>query len=788
METKWQVRQVAILGAGVMGAQIAAHFNNVGFGVLLYDLASEEGNPTAIANNAIKKLTKLKPSPVADKPQLHNIQAKNYQDHLEDLSQCDLIIEAVAERLDIKKSVYDMVAPHVKEGAILVSNTSGLSINTLGELLPETLQSRFCGVHFFNPPRYMQLLELIPSDKTSQNLLATLETFFVRYIGKGVLVAKDTPNFIANRIGVFSMLATIHQAEQFKIPFHIVDALTGVLLGRPKSATFRTMDVVGLDTMIHVVNTMKENLQDSPWHAFYTVPAWLTALIDKGALGQKTRAGIYKKEGKEIKVLSLDEMDYVSQTGEVEPQLLAILKEKDLTKRFQMLKDSDLQQAKFLWACFRDVFHYCAYHLETIANTPRDIDLAIRWGFGWQQGPLETWQQAGFEQIKQAIQEDINDAKAMVKSHLPSWLDDIDAFYSGKGSYNPSSKQYQPRSDLPVYQRQLTFDMVIEEQAKEANTLLETDAVKLWSFDNEVAILSFKSKANCIGSDVLQGMMQAIDFAEEKCTGLVIWQQSLMNFSVGANLKQFVNSFTKEKATKLKEVVSLFQQVAMRLKYCAIPTVAAVRGRALGGGCEMLMQCDDVVASLESYVGLVEVGVGLLPAGGGLKELALRSINATNNKVDFATLEQSFKAVAMAEVSSSASEAIHKRFFKDSAEIVMNTHEVLMLAIERAKALALNNYLPPVPKLIPAHGREAIARLNMLVVNMAKGGFISEHDAMIAEKITYVICGGDLDEGQLVDEAWFLRLEIEAFAELAQTEKTKARVMHLLETGKPLRN
>ena len=787
METHWQVRRVAVLGAGVMGAQIAAHFSNAGFDVLLYDLAAGKGPINGIAENAIKQLIKLKPSPLADKQLAHVIQAKNYQEHVQQLSSCDLIIEAVAERLDIKKSVYDMIAPHINDDAIMVSNTSGLSINALGDLLPESLQSRFCGVHFFNPPRYMHLLELIPSDKTSQILQNKLETFFVRYMGKGVVVAKDTPNFIANRVGVFSMLATIHHAKQFNLPFHIVDALTGSLLGRPKSATFRTMDVVGLDTMMHVVNTMKTSLEACPWHEYYTVPTWLNGLIEKGALGQKTRVGIYKKEGRTIKVLSLETGEYVEQKGSVDADILAIMSEKDVSKRFTALQSSTSNQGQFLWACFRDLFHYCAYHLQSIAQNPRDIDLAIRWGFGWQQGPMETWQQAGFSSISQAVSTEIKQNKTMASVALPQWLESIEAFYNVEGAYNPSTQAYQARSSLSVYKRQLTFDTMIGETIAQGETLLETDAVRLRTLDNDVAILSFKSKANCIGNDVLDGMMQAIDLAEKNYTGLVIWQQSVMNFSVGANLKQFVKSFSAEKADELKAAVYQFQRVAMRLKHCAIPTIAAVRGRALGGGCEFLMQCDDVVASLESYVGLVEIGVGLLPAGGGLKELALRAVDS-NHMPLFSSLEQSFKSVAMADVSSSGMEAKAKQFLKASALIVLNTHEVLFLAIERAKALATNNYLAPVRTQIPVHGREAIARLNMIIINMTKGGFISEHDALIAGKIANVICGGDLDEGALVDEEWFLRLEIDAFVELAQTEKTKARVLHLLETGKPLRN
>lgn len=788
MDKQLMIQRVAVLGAGVMGAQIAAHFVNAGFEVLLYDLAAQTGDANAIVDKAIKHLTKLKPTPLATPAIASYIHPKNYQQDLVDLKSCDLIIEAVAERFDIKQSLYEQIVPYVSKHSVLVSNTSGLSINKLSELLPEDLRSRFCGVHFFNPPRYMHLLELIPAKSTVTRLLDELESFFVSFMGKGVVRAKDTPNFIANRIGVFSMLATIYHAERLGISFEVVDALTGTLLGRPKSATFRTMDVVGLDTMAHVVETMKQNLGSDPWHKYYQLPSWFNELIEGGALGQKTRAGIYKKEGKTIKVWHVETKAYVEQKVEVDPEIKQLFKSTAPSELLFKLRKLESKQAQFLWACYQDLFHYCAFHLKDIAQTPRDIDLAIRWGFGWQQGPFESWQQAGVLQINQALSESISKGQSMVNVALPQWLTELDYFYKAEGAIEPSSMSYLARSSLAVYQRQLIKDPVLAEVAIATHILYQDEAVQLSTFDEQVAVLSFKSKANAIGEDVLDGMMKALDLAEQKCKALVLWQQSPLNFSVGANLKQFIASFAADKSDELKAIVYKFQRVALRLKYCQIPTVAALRGRALGGGCEFLMHCDEAVAALESYVGLVEVGVGLLPAGGGLKELALRAQHNANGLAVFPLLEKYFKMVAMAEVAGSAVEAKEKAFLKASTQIVMNTHEVLYRAIEQAKFLALNNYLPPRKPKIAAQGREALARLNMLITNMAEGGFISEHDQLIAEKIAYVLCGGDLNEGELVDEEWFLRLEIEAFIELAKTEKTQARVQHLLETGKPLRN
>jgi 3-hydroxyacyl-CoA dehydrogenase len=788
MASDLKIQTVGVLGAGVMGAQIAAHFANAGFEVFLYDLPAADGPKNGIAANAIKQLSKLKPAPFANSEKAQQIFAKNYEDDLAAIVNCQLIIEAVAERFDIKQSLYQKIAPYLTEEVVFASNTSGLSINKLGDLLPASIQQRFCGVHFFNPPRYMTLLELIPSHKTNPQLLDELETFFVRYIGKGVVRAKDTPNFIANRVGVFSMLATVYHAQQFNIPFEVVDALTGTLIGRPKSATFRTMDVVGLDTMAHVVKTMQDSLTEDPWHEFFQVPEWLSTLVEKGALGQKSRAGIYQKQGKEILVWRSDSQSYEKQQPAVDSEVLEVLKNCKPNEMLIKLKSLSSNQAQFLWSCFRDVFHYCAYHLETIANTPRDIDLAIRWGFGWQQGPFETWQLAGFAKLIEVLKQEVSDKNTMSQAPLPAWLDGLECFYQNGNAFEPKSQKFVSRSNLSVYNRQLTSDLVIGEKANLGTTLFETDAVRLWTVDKEVAVLSFKSKANCIGEDVLDGMQKAIDIAEQDYSGLVLWQHNPMNFSVGANLKQFIEVFEPNRQDELKAVVYKFQRVALRLKYSSIPTVAALRGRALGGGCEFLMHCDDAVAALESYVGLVEVGVGLLPAGGGLKELVLRANEYANGLDPFPLLERYFKMVAMAEVSASGLEAKQKAFLKPTSDVVLNTHEVLYLAIEKAKGIARANYLPPAKTAIPVLGRDANARLMMLVVNMAEGGFISEHDKCIAEKIAYVMSGGDLDEGTLVDEEWLLRMEIEAFAELAQTEKTKARVQHLLETGKPLRN
>jgi len=509
--TPLRIRKAAVLGAGVMGAQIAAHLANASIEVVLFDLAARQAPKNGIALKAVQNLGKLSPAPLAEKSRAAGIIPADYDEHLAQLHDCDLVIEAIAERMDWKLDLYHKIAPALPAHAIVASNTSGLSINTLAEALPETLRTRFCGVHFFNPPRYMHLVELIPQRATDPAVLDALEGFLVTALGKGVVRAKDTPNFIGNRIGVFSILATMHHTQQFGLGFDTVDALTGPAIGRPKSATYRTADVVGLDTMEHVIKTMADTLPDDPWHGYFKSPAWLEALIAQGALGQKTGAGFYRKAGKDIVVLDLASKDYRPSQQKPSDALAAILAIKDPAERFAKLRASQEPQAQFLWAVFRDLFHYTAYHLADIAETARDVDFAIRWGYGWKLGPFETWQAAGWQQIATWINADIAAGKTMSKAPLPAWVTDgRSGVHGSDGSFAPRSGAHLARSTHPVYQRQIYPDALLGERFDQGQTLWENAGVRLWTLGDDLGIVSFKTKMHTVNDAVLDGVQESV--------------------------------------------------------------------------------------------------------------------------------------------------------------------------------------------------------------------------------------------------------------------------------------
>ncbi len=807
------IKKVAILGAGVMGAQIAAQCINVGLPVVLFDLPSksDDGKPVnknAIAIKAIENLKKLKPAPLGLSSEANLITPANYEDDLGLLAGCDLIIEAIAERLDWKHALYEKVAPHIPAHALFATNTSGLPIGELAKGFSGDLKKRFCGVHFFNPPRYMHLLELIPAADTDPAVLDALETFMTSAMGKGVVRAKDTPNFIGNRVGVFSILAVFAEAQKFGLGFDEVDAITGSKLGRAKSATFRTSDVVGLDTMAHVIKTMENALQGDSFSALFKTPEVVSQLIAKGALGQKTKAGFYRKDGKNVLVLDATTGEYKPSTATIEPLIERILK-KPIAERLELLRETDEPQAQFLWAIYRDIFHYCAIHLGEIAQSAREIDFAMRWGYGWNLGPFEDWQAAGVTQVANWIKEDIDAGKTLSKEPLPAWIfsgpvADKQAFHTPEGSWSASENKYIPRSALPVYQKQVFRAPLLGDGSPDpktaGTTVFENTDFRAWVDGNqpEVLIASFRSKMNTFSPEVLSGLQKAVEIAEANYAGLVIWQPTSLKlgtpggpFSAGANLEAAMPMVMKGGPAGVEPFVKEFQDTMMKIKYSQVPVVTAVSGIALGGGCELVLQSARRVAAMESYIGLVEVGVGLLPAGGGLKEAAIRAaqgvaLAGNTNYLDFT--KASFENAAMAKVSSSAQEAMKMAYLQKGDIIVANVYELLALAQDQVKAMRYSGYRPPIQTLIPVGGRSVAATVMGQVVNMRDGGFISEHDAHIAQKIIQIITGGDVDAGTLVTEEWLLKLERQAFVELIGHPKSMERIMGILQTGKPVRN
>ena len=805
---RFQVKKVAVLGAGVMGAQIAAHLVNCKIPVVLFDLPAKEGAKNGIVTRAIEGLKKLKPAPLGVAEEAALIQPANYEENMEQLLGCDLIIEAIAERMDWKTDLYHKIAPFIADGAIVASNTSGLSITKLSEALPESIKPRFCGIHFFNPPRYMTLVELINTPTTGAAVLDDLEAFVTSGLGKNVIRAHDTPNFIANRVGIAGMLAIIKQTETFGLTYDVVDDLTGKKLGRASSGTFRTADVVGLDTMAHVIKTLQDNLGDEsskaegktpdPFVGMYGTPPVLAKLLESKSLGQKTGAGFYKKVGRDIMRLDPESMEYVA-GGAKSNDVVGRMLKKPAGERLALLRNAEGAEARFLWAILRDQFHYAAVHLETIAETARDIDFAMRWGFGAKQGPFELWQQAGWLQVANMIKEDIDAGKAISNAPLPDWVfkgpvAEAGGVHTPQGSWSASAKKFIPKRKLPVYERQHFPEDVLGSQAASfttaGTTLHEDDAIRLWTLDDEVLIASIKTKMHAISPDVAEGLALGIDMAEKNYKGMVIWSNDDM-FSVGADLQAMLPAFMLSGVAAIDEVEAELQNVMLKMRYAAVPVVSAIRGLALGGGCEMAVYSAKRVAAMESYIGLVEVGVGLVPGAGGLAYIARRAAeNAakSTNKDMLPFLIEGFTAAAMATVGTGAIDSRKIGYLLDSDVIVPNVNELLFVAINETRAMFDSGYRAPHKRSFPVVGRNGLATIKGQLVNMRDGGFISAHDFHIASLIANVVCGGDVDNGTLVTEEYLMTLERQAFCSLLENAKTQERIMGMMSTGKPVRN
>ena len=802
--------KIAVLGSGTMGGQIAAHFANLGFEVVMFDTSHEA------ISKSLNMMKKLKPTPLASQSVIGLIKTSTY-DTMDILSKCDFIIESVVENLDIKKQLFSNIAPYVNDDAVLVTNTSGLSIQKIAEHSPESLRSRIFGVHFFNPPRYLPLVELIRTSFSDEKLLHKAEGFITSALGKEVVYAKDSPAFIANRIGVFSFLAVLKHAENFSLSADTVDALTGKRVGRPASATFRTLDVVGLDVMSNVVKNIYENAKDDPWVELFKLPDWIDNLIAEGSLGSKTKKGIYEKIGKDIYVYDPASDQYRLSDKTISAEVKKILKENgNIENSLLTLSKSDDPQAQFLWSVHRDVFHYACYQLEHVAETVRCVDLALKSGFAWQRGIFEQVQLTGWSEVRDSLNVDINNGTALSSESLPSWVLDKSFVYSDEGAYDPNKNQYTPRSSHPVYDRQLLKPLLKGEKQHQQEILLDGESTKLVNIGDGVASISFKTKMNVLSSSVLTELPKCLDFLEDNGFNALIFKQEQEHFCAGANLYEIISAIklgllekdpgvtskAKKKAFELmhpelpklgklysiKKIVAMLQELFMRLKHGKILTIAAVDGLALGGGCELLLHCNKVVASMNSYIGLVEVGIGALPAGCGSKEMTLRAFTNKESDDIFPLLSKYFEQIAMAKVSASALEAKEMGYLKADDVIIANPNELLYVAKQQALALLDSGFKPPLDSTFKVVGKAGYANIMAQVANLHEGHFISEHDNYIVTHLAKVMTGSKVEENTTVNSQMILDLERKYFIKLLSTKKTQDRIEYMLRNSKPLRN
>ena len=802
--------KIAVLGSGTMGGQIAAHFANLGFDTMMFDTSEEA------LSKSIAMMKKLKPTPFASASVSRLIKTSTYE-NLDALSSCDFIIESIVENLDIKKQLFKQISPHVNDNAILVTNTSGLSIQKIAESSPEKLRSRIFGVHFFNPPRYMPLVELIRTSYSDEVLLNKAEGFITSALGKEVVYAKDSPAFVANRIGVFSFMAVLKHAENFNLAADTVDALTGKRVGRPASATFRTLDVVGLDVMSNVVKNIYENAKDDPWIELFKIPDWIEALIEKGSLGSKTRKGIYEKVGKDIYVFDPKDGEYRLSDKAISSKVKKILKDSgSIENALLELSKSDDPQAQFLWSVHRDVFHYTAFHLEHVAETARCVDLALKSGFAWQKGIFEQVQITGWSQVRELLNTDIKEGKTLSTQPLPAWVMNQPFVYSDEGAFNPNKNQFIPRSAHPVYERQLNKALLSGEKQNQLEVLIDGESTKLIDIGNGIASVSFKTKMNVLSASVLTELPECLDYLESNNFHALVFRQEQEHFCAGANLYEVISAIklgllekdpgvtskAKKKAFEvmhpelpkigklysIKNTVRMLQDLLMRLKHGKILTIAAVDGLALGGGCELLLHCNKVVASMNSYIGLVEVGIGGIPAGCGSKEMALRAYLNKESDDIFPLLSKHFEQIAMAKVSVSALEAREMGYLKSEDVIIANPNELLYVAKHQALAMLESGYRSPLDDTFKVVGKAGYANIMAQVANLFEGHFMSEHDKYCISSLAKVMTGSLVEENTVVNSKMILDLERKYFVELLGTQKTQDRIEFMLRNSKPLRN
>jgi len=797
MERK--INKVAILGSGVMGSRIACHFANIGVEVLLLDVVPKEISDTEkakgldekhplfrnkIVNQALTFCIKSNPSPLYKKSDSKYIVTGNFSDDMSKISYCDWTIEVVIENLDIKKKVFGEVEKHRKPGSLISSNTSGIPIHMMLDGRSEDFQAHFCGTHFFNPPRYLKLLEVIPTVKTNPEVIDFLMSYGDLFLGKTTVLCKDTPAFIANRIGVFSIMNLFHTVDKMDLTVEEVDKLTGPVLGRPKSATFRTCDVVGLDTLVKVANGVQQNCKDDEANAEFAIPSFITKMVDNGWLGSKSNQGFYKKEKKTILALNLKTLEYEKKKKVSFPTLELAKNEDVLKKRIKILVGGKDKASEFYRTTLTQLFAYVSNRIPEIADEVFRVDQAMNAGFGWELGPFELWDAVG---LKQSV-EMMTAAGLKVADWVNEMLaDGIERFYKVENGvkhyYDVNSKSYIaiPGAD----------DFIILDNLRKSNIVWSNSGCSVFDIGDGILNIEFHSKMNTMGGEVLQGINKGIDIAEQEgWKGIVVSNQGA-NFSVGANLGILFMYAVEQEWDEVDFAIRSFQNTMMRIRFSDIPVVVAPHAMALGGGCEIALHADKVVASAETYTGLVEVGAGVIPGGGGSKEFALRLSDSTfEGDIELPGLKSAFLTIGMAKVSTSAAEAFDLGYYmKGRDKFVLNQNRLIGEAKKEALKLYEAGYTRPVQrKDIRVLGREGLGMVYAGAFTMYSGKYISEHDKLISEKLGYVLCGGDLSAKTLVSEQYLLNLEREAFMSLCGERKTLERIQSLLTTGRPLRN
>ncbi len=797
------IRKVAVLGSGVMGSRIACHFANVGCEVILLDIAPKELDAAEekkgltlessavknrIVNQSLQFALKSNPSPIYRKYFASRIETGNFDDDLNKIKDCDWVIEVIIERLDIKQQLFEKVELHRKEGTLISSNTSGIPIHMMLDGRSEDFQKHFCGTHFFNPPRYLQLLEIIPTPKTEGSVVDFLMDYGAKILGKKTVLCKDTPAFIANRVGVYSIMALFHAVKEMGFSVSEVDKLSGPILGRPKSATFRTCDVVGLDTLVHVANGLKQNCPDDEEKELFELPEYISKMVENNWLGSKSGQGFYKKEKDEngkktILALDLNTLEYKKSEKVKFPTLEMAKPIEDLKQRTKMLVMGMDKAGEFYRRIFGGLLAYVSNRIPEISDEFYKIDDALKAGFGWELGPFESWDLFGYEQGVKFIK----DANKTMGPAIDKMREaGMTSFYKSENGrkmfFDMATKSYKV---IPG-----TEDLVDLNALREDNKVWGNSDCTLVHLGDGILNLEFHTKMNTIGGGVLQGIQKSIDFAENEYKGLVI-SNTGQNFSAGANVGMIFMMAADQDYDELNFAVKAFQDTTMRIRYCNVPVVVAPHNMALGGGCEIALHADKVVAHAELYMGLVEFGVGLIPGGGGTKEFAKRfSDELHSGDIKINRLRDRFLTVGQAKVSMSAYEAFDYGYLREGIDeiVVSRAHQ---LARAKAACLELSDkgYVPPKrEKNITVVGQEGLGIVYVGANSMLSGNYMSEHDRVISEKLGFVLCGGDLSENTVVSEQYLLDLERKAFLELCREKKTLERIESIVKYGKILRN